>query len=87
MQYKKGTESRVTLHTSCVGRCAQDDFFWHMPPQKCELGKLPKFDASHELDMKRKRQAERGQHKQVSGPPAHCPVVTNVLSILARLQW
>ena len=26
---------------------------------------MPKFDASHELDMKRKRQAERGQHKQV----------------------
>ncbi len=55
----------MVLSQSYCGLCLQDDFFWHLLPKRCELGKMPKFEASHELDMKRKRQAERGQHKQV----------------------
>ena len=45
---------------------AQHDFFWSMLPQPTPEDKMPKREASHELDMKRKRQAERGQRQDVS---------------------
>jgi hypothetical protein len=51
----------------------QDNFFWLTDPKPCEPKDLPKFDASHELDMKRKRQAEREQRQQVFHPsPMFC---------------
>ena len=45
---------------------AQRDFFWNTHPQPTPEDKMPKREASHELDMKRKRQAERGQRQDVS---------------------
>ena len=49
---------------------AQDNFFWHTEPKPCEPRDLPKFDPSHELDMKRKRQADREMRQQVLPPSA-----------------
>lgn len=55
---------------------AQRDFFWNTHPQPTPEDKMPKREASHELDMKRKRQAERGQRQDVSLsvqlPPLPC---------------
>lgn len=48
----------------------QDNFFWLTDPKPCEPKDLPKFDASHELDMKRKRQADKERHQV---PPAAPP--------------
>ncbi len=41
--------------------CAQDEFFWHLEPLPCKPERLPTFDASHEMDMKRKRDGDRGR--------------------------
>ncbi|KAK9904109.1 hypothetical protein WJX75_004762 [Coccomyxa subellipsoidea] len=49
----------------------RDNFFWLTDPKPCEPKDLPKFDASHELDMKRKRQAEREQRQQGGGQHGH----------------
>ncbi len=43
----------------------QDDFFWSIMPLPFEETEMPTFDASHELDMKRKRHADRGQRQEV----------------------
>ena len=43
----------------------QDDFFWSINPLPLEEADMPKFEASHELDMKRKRHADRGQRQEV----------------------
>lgn len=43
----------------------QDDFFWSTMPLPLEEADMPKFEASHELDMKRKRHADRGQRQEV----------------------
>ena len=46
--------------------CAQNDFFWAMEPRPCDPKDLPKYEKSHELDMKRKRADNReGGHRQV----------------------
>jgi len=44
-------------------RPAQDPYLWKLPPMPCEPSALPKYDASHELDMKKKRHAEREQRQ------------------------
>ncbi|CAL8470770.1 g10312 [Coccomyxa elongata] len=41
----------------------RDNFFWLTDPKPCEPKDLPKFDSSHELDMKRKRQADKERHQ------------------------
>ena len=46
----------------------QDDFFWSIMPLPFEETEMPTFDASHELDMKRKRHADRGQRQEVRLP-------------------
>ncbi len=43
----------------------QDDFFWSIHPMPLEEADMPRFEASHELDMKRKRHADRGQRQEV----------------------
>ncbi|CAL5220168.1 g2134 [Coccomyxa viridis] len=42
----------------------KDDFFWSIMPLPFEETEMPTFDASHELDMKRKRHADRGQRQE-----------------------
>lgn len=45
---------------------AQDAYFWELPPKPCKESELPTYDASHELDMKKRRHAEKEQrHAQV----------------------
>lgn len=63
----------------------QDNFFWLTDPKPCEPKDLPKFDASHELDMKRKRQAEREQRQVLS--LAACPKLFFKPCIHAAWFW
>lgn len=50
---------------------AQDPYLWKLAPMPCDPAALPKYDASHELDMKKKRHAEREQRQaQVPAPEA-----------------
>ncbi len=46
----------------------QHDFFWSMDPKPLEEEDMPKFEASHELEMKRKRHAERNRGRQEVNP-------------------
>ncbi len=47
----------------------QDDFFWSIMPLPYEESEMPPYEASHELDMKRKRHADRGQRQEVRDYP------------------
>ena len=64
---------------------AQRDFFWNTHPQPTPEDKMPKREASHELDMKRKRQAERGQRQDVSplSAAAFCSAVPGCACLAA----
>ncbi|KAK9842364.1 hypothetical protein WJX81_008632 [Elliptochloris bilobata] len=48
-----------------------DDYFWKLPPSACDPSALPTYDASHELDMKKRRHAEREQRHAQSAGQAH----------------
>lgn len=62
----------------------QDNFFWLTDPKPCEPKDLPKFDSSHELDMKRKRQADK-ERQQV--PPVHQSPNQRNLTLLAGVLF
>ena len=64
----------LLLHAPLQCQCctyAQDDFFWKDRPQPCEPSQMPTFDASHELNMKRKRDQEHGRVGGQHGQAGH----------------
>ena len=65
---------------------AQHDFFWSLHPQPTPEDKMPKREASHELDMKRKRQAERSQRQDVSSRSAGASALVCLAAHVVHLR-